>query len=126
MDLAETNPSVCAPRTPLCAHTPHVKPSDACTAALTCQSQLGEGESASHKAGWLLLKTDSACEGVRMPARKTILIFERVKKCSRCSVWQRERQTCGKQPWADVCEAVRVDELDVPLKYEDREGVQGS
>lgn len=29
---------------PLCAHTPHVKPSDACTAALTCQSQLGEGQ----------------------------------------------------------------------------------
>lgn len=26
---------------PLCAHTPHVKPSDACTAALTCQSQPG-------------------------------------------------------------------------------------
>lgn len=29
---------------PLCAHTPHVKPSDACTAALTCQSKLGEGQ----------------------------------------------------------------------------------
>lgn len=29
---------------PLCAHAPHVKPSDACTAALTCQSQLGEGQ----------------------------------------------------------------------------------
>lgn len=24
---------------PLCTHTPHVKPSDACTAALTCQSK---------------------------------------------------------------------------------------
>lgn len=32
---------------PLCAHTPHVKPSDACTAALTCQSQLG-GRGSSH------------------------------------------------------------------------------
>lgn len=43
MALAEKN-SVCAPLPPPGAHTPHVKPSDACTAALTCQSQLGEGQ----------------------------------------------------------------------------------
>ncbi len=43
MELAQTNPGVCAFYLPLYAHTPHVKPSDACTAALTCQSQLGEG-----------------------------------------------------------------------------------
>lgn len=43
MEVAETNRVYVALHLPLCAHTPHVKPSDACTAALTCQSKLGEG-----------------------------------------------------------------------------------
>lgn len=43
---------------PLCAHTPHVKPSDACTTALTCQSQLGEGQKPLTKPA-----PDGACKG---------------------------------------------------------------
>lgn len=39
MEAAETNRVYVALHLPLCAHTPHVKPSDACTAALTCQSK---------------------------------------------------------------------------------------
>lgn len=43
MEVAEANWVYAALHLPLCAHTAHVKPSDACTAALTCQSKLGEG-----------------------------------------------------------------------------------
>lgn len=51
MEVAETNRVYVALHLPLCAHTPHVKPSDACTAALACQSQRWgwEGPQLPHK-----------------------------------------------------------------------------
>ncbi|MED6257378.1 hypothetical protein ATANTOWER_020952, partial [Ataeniobius toweri] len=38
--------TACAPPPPLCEHTPYMKPSDACDAALTCQSDQGEDPTA--------------------------------------------------------------------------------
>lgn len=51
MEVAETNRVNVALHLPLCARTPHVKPSDACTAAHTCQSKhwgWGPSQKSSH------------------------------------------------------------------------------
>lgn len=85
---------------PLCAHTPHVKPSDVCTAALTCQSQLGEGQQPLTKPpsqcmqGRVLKKT---CKKV-LDLRGVLAECEKVLKAL-CVAWSGKQSVRGECLW---------------------------
>lgn len=80
MEVAETNRVYVALHPTLCAHTPHVKPSDACTAALTCQSKRWRGGGSSltkvqppaRSARW----GGGNNKDVRKGEKRRVLIFE--------------------------------------------------
>lgn len=93
---------------PLCAHSPHVKPSDACTAALTCQSQLGEGQQTITKPPHPPTHTLHGREGVKKTCKKVLDVTAAVAECENSlRGYDLERKLLE----AGVCKAISKVEL---------------